>query len=433
MSYIEPNSEIRFLGKVLLKSNYAHTYYFANVGEQTNYFLNKTIVTRTAQSYVRATGNVIRVEMTMAQAYQVNYLMFKNTSFENKWFYAFIVGDPVYISNNVVEFTFQLDVLQTWYFDYNLKQCFIEREHPQGDSYGSYLEDEGLSTGYVKISEEIHDFSGYQLGCIITTRPIPNMFTGKLVENYQLLQPVVYLQPESFRFFEMYPHKTINSEYSIAGQSNTLYFYPNIPLTKVDALMLRSWHNPYSLFPLSYQMDWHYNSITTEPVTVSSICQSIGLNAYGMESRKEQEIMTFSFDRPAIAYNTLDPSRIAVSIAAWGPLSTQPEPNFSSDDIIAIYQYPLELSDETWMNNATAFFPRVRNLSISGVKEIIPNRNFGSYIPNNKKLYTYPFSYIEITDNNGNTKHLQYELSGIYNQLNGTNAIDYRYICSIKL
>ena len=43
--------------------------------------------------------------------------------------------------------TVQLDVMQTWYFDYTMRKCFVVREHTNDDTIGNNLIEENLATG----------------------------------------------------------------------------------------------------------------------------------------------------------------------------------------------------------------------------------------------------------------------------------------------
>ena len=43
----------------------------------------------------------------------VNYVMYRNTNYSNKWFYAFVT-DVVYIAEDTTGFVLQTDVFQTW-------------------------------------------------------------------------------------------------------------------------------------------------------------------------------------------------------------------------------------------------------------------------------------------------------------------------------
>lgn len=154
MAYIEPNTIIRFLSDVPLDPDYENTLYFNNVNAQTDYFVNKTRRVFTDQSYQRKTRGWLRVGWNadvnggsvMADMYASTYMMFKNSNFENKWFYAFV--DKVeYVNNNCVDIQYHIDVMQTWHFDYELNQCFIERQHSETDLFGENTIPEQLEHG----------------------------------------------------------------------------------------------------------------------------------------------------------------------------------------------------------------------------------------------------------------------------------------------
>lgn len=151
MAYIAPNSTIKLLTNCPLDKTYDHTIYFTNSSNQTAYFegLVKTPTSRytlTAQSYMYK-NRKIRCEVPAgSNLYDINYIMFKNTSFENKWFYAFVT-DIEYINNVTWEIGFEIDVMQTWFFDYALEQCFVEREHSATDEIGDNLVPEKLEIG----------------------------------------------------------------------------------------------------------------------------------------------------------------------------------------------------------------------------------------------------------------------------------------------
>ena len=70
--------------------------------------------------------------------------MFQNTSFGIKWFYAFITNVE-YINNETSEITIEIDVMQTWHFDYTVNQCFVEREMAATDDIGGNLVPETLN------------------------------------------------------------------------------------------------------------------------------------------------------------------------------------------------------------------------------------------------------------------------------------------------
>ena len=144
--YIEPNTTIKLLHNVPLDNTYEHTILFSSADEQANYFASLTKHNLSNNTYQRVQRGVAKIGLSADSCYDCNYLMFQNTNYGNKWFYAFIQKIE-YINNAVCEVTFELDVMQTWLFDFTLKQCFVEREHTATDVIGEHIEPEPLETG----------------------------------------------------------------------------------------------------------------------------------------------------------------------------------------------------------------------------------------------------------------------------------------------
>lgn len=144
--YIEPNTTIRLLKNCPLDTTYEHTIYFASESAQISYFQGLTKYTLTNQTYQRVQRGKMRVAYKAEDLYDCNYLMFQNSSFGSKWFYAFIKSVE-YVNNVTSEIEFEIDVMQTWFFDYDLEMCFVEREHSATDNIGENLVPENLETG----------------------------------------------------------------------------------------------------------------------------------------------------------------------------------------------------------------------------------------------------------------------------------------------
>lgn len=146
MAYIEPGTNIKLLNNVPLDNTYQHTIYFASKDAQTTYFSGLTAYNLTDYSYQRVQRGRARVGRKADDLYNCNYMMFQNTNFGSKWFYAFI-NSVEYVNNQCSEIEFEIDVLQTWFFDFDLKYCFVEREHPQTDVIGEHIEPENVALG----------------------------------------------------------------------------------------------------------------------------------------------------------------------------------------------------------------------------------------------------------------------------------------------
>ena len=148
--YIAPNSTIKILKEVPLDPTYDHTIYFpvgdAGLATQTAYFSSKAKYTFTEQSYQRVNRGWIRLAAVADNLYDCNYLMFQNTNFGSKWFYAFIKSVE-YINNAVCEVQYEIDVIQTWNNDYLLDVCYVERQHTETDEIGDNIINEEFNVG----------------------------------------------------------------------------------------------------------------------------------------------------------------------------------------------------------------------------------------------------------------------------------------------
>lgn len=128
-----------------LDNTYQHTIHFNGPVKQSAYFSSLAKYSVTNYTYQRK-ERVLRVGILADNLYDCNYLMFQNTSFGDKWFYAFITSVE-YINNQTSAVTFELDVMQTWYFNYKIRESFIEREHAATDNVGDNLVPDDLELG----------------------------------------------------------------------------------------------------------------------------------------------------------------------------------------------------------------------------------------------------------------------------------------------
>lgn len=177
--YIEPNTTIKILKNVPLDGTYDHTIYFTDATAQANYFASKVKYNLDRQSYQRVQRGWMRIMVQAENLYDCNYIMFQNTAFGNKWFYAFLKSVE-YVNHNVSQVEFEIDVMQTWFFDYQLDDCFVEREHTATDVIGEHTVPENLEIGqyeYVDQGQELH-FTNYQIVVAATFDEQLNDATG---------------------------------------------------------------------------------------------------------------------------------------------------------------------------------------------------------------------------------------------------------------
>lgn len=144
--YIEPGTNIKLLHNVPLDTTYDHTIYFDSATNQQAYFSSLTKYNLTNYTYQRVRRGFARVGIVADSLYDCNYMMFQNINFGSKWFYAFIKSVE-YINNECSEIQFEIDVIQTWLFDFTLDQCFIERNHTVTDVIGQNIVPEPVECG----------------------------------------------------------------------------------------------------------------------------------------------------------------------------------------------------------------------------------------------------------------------------------------------
>ena len=88
--YIAPGTAVRLLRNIPLDSTYNHTIYFGSRSAQTSYFSSMAKYSLNEYTYQRVKRGVIRVGIVADNLYDCNYVMFQNSNFGSKWFYAFI-------------------------------------------------------------------------------------------------------------------------------------------------------------------------------------------------------------------------------------------------------------------------------------------------------------------------------------------------------
>lgn len=132
-----PDSSLRLLN-VRMDSELRNTLWFPDRNTQTNWFLSQSdFISFTDYSYVKK-DNTIVLACREEDIWRFNYVMYQNTSFSSKWFYAFIVKRE-WASDYSTRIYLKTDPLQTWMFDWSLTTSFIERQHSTTDTPGDNI------------------------------------------------------------------------------------------------------------------------------------------------------------------------------------------------------------------------------------------------------------------------------------------------------
>lgn len=141
---ITPDTNIKLLKCPLNLSN-KNQLTFSSKTAQYNYFNGLTKIEIDECSYQRK-DNIIRYPAHIDSIIEYNYCMYQNSNYGDKWFYAYITN-MTYENDGLTNITIETDAFQTWQFDINFKDSFVEREHVNNDTIGLHTIDENLNMG----------------------------------------------------------------------------------------------------------------------------------------------------------------------------------------------------------------------------------------------------------------------------------------------
>lgn len=169
---IVPNSEVYILKNVPLEPSFDHTIWFDSPEQQATAFTTYALAFYFNKvSYQRYPRPYITLDKTADDLFDCNYMMFRNTAYGTKWFYAFITQIE-YISNTTSRIYYTIDPMQTYLFDVNVGECWVEREHAMTDAIGDNLNPESFELGeYVYDADYFPDIflkTNYAI-CILAT------------------------------------------------------------------------------------------------------------------------------------------------------------------------------------------------------------------------------------------------------------------------
>jgi hypothetical protein len=170
----QPETVVRLLSNVPLSLNETNQLWFDSVTAQTSYFSGKVARTFNEFTYQRKERNYIAVPINAELLYNCNYLMFQNSNYANKWFYAYIT-DIQYVNPNTAWVFYQIDPFQTWLGQIQFKQSFVEREHTTRYKNGVPVIntiDEGLNYGteYQIVSDTAYKNYGNTVFILVTAK-----------------------------------------------------------------------------------------------------------------------------------------------------------------------------------------------------------------------------------------------------------------------
>ena len=379
MSAILPNSIVHLLKGVPLEEGYDDTFYFDRFGQtpetkqtQANYFLsNFGKRTFTQLTYVKPNENRIRIEASADTLRDYNYMMFQNTNYGEKWFYAFITKVE-YVNNAVTEIEFSIDAIQTWYFDISFEQSFIDREHSETDGVGDNVIDENLAFGDLMVSNKKEE-----------------LYMNKTVEG-------VYIP--------MY----MAVVFYIPNNDKKAVLNPNIQPTRSDpgvtpepAFPYVWWFSKYTYTDKNFMIPWR-----------ATIANGIyfGSTYFAIPFDTRTDI---SYNQGGYTLTYLDDTRNKLVCLLDA---------IDSNDIDGTIVNVCLIPTDVWLGEfVNGDYNKTGNFIESTI--FVSSDGTTNYTPKNKKMYCYPYKRIVVSNNTGGTNEFKWEFCK--ETLNRSKVFDY--------
>ena len=410
MAYVQPSTNIVLIKNCILQKSMnseTDTLYFETKELQDTYFNNLgtdnvTRFTYSPTTYQNISQGVMRIGRTMNQLYGCNYMYFTNSGSytdtnnntvyvgENKRYYCFI-DRLKYINNNCTEVYYSIDYIQTFMFDYDEKTCFVERMTTDDDDIGKYLLDEGLDLGRELVVSSCNrkQFDGDWYYAIVFASK--TSFTSGAV--YDMQGQVVDKQGV------LVGSQTLGSDVTEQGRDITTakefweMTYEDVSTQLNGKMRVPLYVNTgVTVYPVVNVMDpanFNLPIIDTDRGVshLFSTSNEYMTKLYGTES----------------PFNNTDYTRLMESI-----VNVALYPNFfttgSGDTVDYSGMGLINSASDTTLDYPT---------------------NLNGYTPKNKKLLTFPYISLTVTNPNGDSINLRYEL------FNNHNAVTFKLECTV--
>lgn len=143
-----PNTFIMVCAGIKTDKSYNHVVLFNSEDDRFRYYQSMAVKTFERYTYQRI-DKYMTVGCNAEEIEACNYIVWRNSSFSDKTYYAFIERVE-YIADNTTRIYFTIDIMQTWFPYCTMNPCFVERSHVSNDSIGANIIDDGLDCGPYK-------------------------------------------------------------------------------------------------------------------------------------------------------------------------------------------------------------------------------------------------------------------------------------------
>lgn len=218
-----PQSKLMICAGIPFNNNHKDILLFTDETSKYNYFTSKAKFPPISEvTYMRnQPGTPIRVEISADMLRDCNYIMYQNSAYGAKWFYAFITSVE-YVNDGCSFIYFEEDFFQTWNLQAEIMPCFVEREHTNNDAIGANTLPENVELGpYITTAQtslKATNLSIYILSTDANSKPFWN--DPAIVGGFPV--PVYWVSLGTISDFSVSVMKTILDDYSAAGKAEAI-------------------------------------------------------------------------------------------------------------------------------------------------------------------------------------------------------------------
>lgn len=443
---ISPNSTVVMIWGCPCTKDYRHSLRFNSVDDQVNYFINgnsgdkvgnkiNTTLKRLSfdkVNYVRVNRNTIKLSVKQNETVwynaeklmTCNYMAFKNNSFGDKWFYAFV--DTVrYINNNTVEVEYTLDVLQTWWFDLKFGECYVERETPIADAYEEMLVPEDIPTG----DEVVYDTKE-----IVSVDPrIKSLGKDNWLgetETYEYLwgngtpnkwYTGLYGDPDSISKVSGVSFDTVNIEMEVQKYGYCSGVKYNKVINIAFGINFKDQEHEDTK-TMNGTLGQYLNRFGKTQSPYICVCSVPVLTDYNVDNEFYSQVSGWYSEIPNPDFTNILVGYFRV--LGW-KINVLPTPTIATflwfNRVIQGIVSAGGTIYSCWEEPVFSFRARNGDSTFKSFKYVLPNSGFKNvtrlsdltydgYTPFNKKLYTYPYQYIQLINNNDDSKTFKPQL-----------------------
>ena len=208
-----------------------------------NFFAGKTVKQFNNLTYQRKDRR-ITVPENVENLIDINYVMFQNADYGNKWYYGFVTNVE-YMNSNSAWVYFDIDAYQTFQFDIQLLTSFVEREHVADDTVGKHTLPEGLETGPYIATTESHSPAGALNIYIMATESLDQPYWNEpaIVGGFPV--PVYWASLGSVDGFTVTALKEIINSYAQAGKMDAIvavFTAPSNFVSTQEGVRVETWN-----------------------------------------------------------------------------------------------------------------------------------------------------------------------------------------------